>query len=85
MNLYRWTATAAKISSGIALALLLQPASGIQEMIVHGKRTELEIDRSAFRVDVEIHRQRLAENVRTALERSRREVRVASVAPEPRG
>ena len=89
MNRHPRIAGAAKVLGGLAVALLMQrPASAIEEIVVHGKRTDLEIDRAALRVDLTDYSQKLADSVRAALAATRGKTppeRVASTDSEPRG
>lgn len=88
MNRHSRVTGPAKVLSGIALALTLQSASAIEEIVVSGKRAPLEIDNAALRVDLVDYRKQLAESVRVALGDTRsdaRPVRVASMDVKPRG
>ena len=76
-----------KLVSGFVAALMLQPASAIEEIVVYGKRAELEIDRAVVRVDLTDYRKQLADSVRLALADTGSEprpVRVASTDVKPR-
>jgi hypothetical protein len=89
MNRHSHIAGVFKPLTGLVVALMLRPASAVEEIVVYGKHSELEIDRAALRVDLADHRKQLAHSVRLALAAARRDARTVRVArstePKPRG
>jgi hypothetical protein len=88
MNRHSWIAGVTKPLAGVAVALLLQPANAMDEIVVYGKYSKLEIDPAALRVDLADYRKQLEDNVRLALADAQlqlRPVRVASTDRKSRG